>query len=67
MAFSQATLKMIATGGDQMLFMYNAADAIGTIVGSGYFNSATNQLKQNDLLLVVGATGGTRNADLIVV
>ena len=67
MAFSQATLKMIATGGHQSLFMYNSADAIFTITGSGYFNSATNQLKQNDLILVVGATGGTRTADLIVV
>ncbi|MAT23318.1 MAG: hypothetical protein CML86_07455 [Rhodobiaceae bacterium] len=67
MAFTQANLKKIAGGGDQNVYLYNSADAISTIVGSGYFNSATNQLHQNDVIIAVGATGGTRTVDVVVV
>lgn len=67
MAFTKATLKMVATGGDQQLYMYNSADAISSIVGSGYFNTVTDRLKQNDIILVVGSTGGTRTVDAILV
>jgi hypothetical protein len=67
MAFTKATLKMVATGGDQQLYIYNSADAISAIIGSGYFNTVTDRLKQNDIILVVGATGGTRTMDAIVV
>lgn len=67
MAFTKATLKMVATGGDQQLYMYNSADAISTIIASGYFNTVTDRLKQNDIILVVGSTGGTRTVDAILV
>ena len=67
MAFTKATLKMVATGGDQQLYIYNSADAISSIIASGYFNTVTDRLKQNDIILVVGATGGTRTIDAIVV
>lgn len=67
MAFTQANLKKIAGGGDQNVFLYNSADAVGTIAGSGYFNTATNQLHQNDVIITVGATGGTRTVDVLVV
>jgi hypothetical protein len=67
MAFTKATLKMVATGGDQQLYMYNSADAISSIIGSGYFNTVTDRLKQNDIILVVGSTGGTRTVDAILV
>ena len=46
---------------------YDSADAIGTIIGSGYFNTATAELKQNDVIIAVGSTGGTRTVDMIVV
>ena len=36
-------------------------------VASGYFNSATNELKQNDVIIAVGSTGGTRTVDMLVV
>ena len=67
MAFTKATLKMVATGGDQQLYMYNSADAISSIIASGYFNTVTDRLKQNDIILVVGSTGGTRTVDAILV
>jgi hypothetical protein len=66
MALDATKLSKIG-GGLQQLFLYNSADAIATVIGSGYFNSVTNQLKQNDVILVVGATGGTRTMDSICV
>ena len=66
MAFAIADLKKVA-GGAVGIWHYSSTDAIGTIVGADYFLSATNELKVNDLILCVGATGGTRTADLVVV
>ena len=66
MAYSASNLRKVA-GGAMSVFLYDSADAIGTIAGSGYFNSATNELKQNDVIIAVGSTGGTRTVDLLVV
>ena len=44
-----------------------SADAVGTIAGSGYFNDVTTQLNQDDVIIAVGATGGTRTVDVLVV
>lgn len=67
MALTAANLKLIAGSGDSNLFMYQSTDAIATIVGSGYFNSVTNNLKQFDIIICVGATGGTATVDVITV
>ena len=40
MAYTSSNLKKIA-GGSNSVFLYDSADAIGTIIGSGYFNTAT--------------------------
>ena len=66
MAYSASNLRKVA-GGAMSVFLYDSADAIGTIVASGYFNSATNELKQNDVIIAVGSTGGTRTVDILVV
>ena len=66
MAYAAADLHKIG-GGVKSLYMYESTDAIGTIVGSGYFNDATNILTQDDCIIAVGATGGTRTVDLVVV
>ena len=63
MAYSASNLRKVA-GGAMSVFLYDSADAIGTIVASGYFNSATNELKQNDVIIAVGSTGGTRTVDV---
>jgi fructoselysine-6-P-deglycase FrlB-like protein len=49
------------------LWYYKSTDAVTTIVASGYFNNATNELKEHDVILVVGATGGTETVDVAVV
>tara|TARA_R100000479_G_scaffold158429_1_gene95373 strand:+ start:1496 stop:1741 length:246 start_codon:yes stop_codon:yes gene_type:complete len=66
MAYSASNLRKVA-GGAMSVFLYDSADAIGTIVGANYFNSATNELKQNDVIIAVGSTGGTRTVDMLVV
>lgn len=67
MALTATALKLVSGGGDSNLFMYQSTDAIGTIVGSGYFNSVTDNLKQFDIIIAVGATGGTATVDVCVV
>lgn len=66
MALTAANLQKVA-GADQQLWLYNTGDAIATVVASGYFNSVTDNLKQNDVMIVVGVTGGTRTVDVITV
>jgi hypothetical protein len=67
MALSSDNLKKIAGGGDQNLFIYNSSDAVATIAGSGYFNDVTDNLKQFDVILAVGSTGGTATVDVLIV
>lgn len=67
MALDATNLKKIAGAGNQNLFVYQSTDAVGTIAGSGYFNSVTDDLKQFDVILAVGATGGTATVDVLIV
>ena len=66
MAFARSGFTKVA-GGARQIHFYSTADAIADVVASGYFNSATDDLKQNDIILVVGSTGGTRTVDMLVV
>jgi|TARA_Y100000361_G_scaffold75808_1_gene67035 hypothetical protein len=67
MALSSTALKKIGGAGDSNLFMYQSTDAVGTVAGSGYFNDVTNELKQFDVIIVVGSTGGTATVDVLIV
>jgi hypothetical protein len=61
-------IKKIGQAGDtNSLWYYTDGDAIATIAASGYFNSATNELKENDVILCVGSNGGTQTVDILVV
>lgn len=66
MAYVASDLVKVA-GAARQLWIYQSADAVGTIVASGYFNAATENLRQFDTIIVVGATGGTATVDLCVV
>ena len=66
MAFSRSTLSKV-TGGARQIHWYSSADAVATIAGSGYFNDATNDLKQFDIILAVTSTGGVVAVDVLVV
>ena len=60
-------IKKIAEAGGNSVFFYIDGDAIGTIVGSGYFNSAYAELKQGDIIIVTSGIGGTIAADVLSV
>ena len=66
MAYSATALLKVA-GGARGIFYYSSTDALSTIVASGYFNDATNELKEHDIIFVVGSTGGTETVDMVVV
>lgn len=63
MAYAATALHKIA----ENLFRYVTADSNATVVASGYFNSATDMLKQYDIILLISATGGTPLLDPIFV
>lgn len=66
MALVLKNLQKVA-GGAQSLFLYQTPDAIATVIGSGYFANAAAQLKQFDVIMVVGTTGGTPTIDNVFV
>lgn len=66
MALTASTLYKVA-GANPGLWLYQSADAIATVTGSGYFNDVTNNLKQFDVIIVVSETGGTPKIDNIFV
>ena len=64
---SDNPLRKIAEGGINSVWLYVDGDAVGTIAGSGYFNSDYQNLRENDVILCVGAAGGTETVDVLVV
>jgi len=66
MALSASTLYKIG-GAQPGLFIYTSADAIATVIASGYFNAVTDTLKQTDVILAVTSTGGTIAVDALAV
>ena len=66
MALTASNLYKLA-GAEPGLHIYNTADAVSSVVASGYFNAVTDNLKQNDVILCVASTGGTRTIDVLCV
>ena len=60
-------IKKIAEAGGNSVFFYTDGDAVATIATSAYFNSAVNELKENDVIICVGSNGGTQTVDVLVV
>lgn len=67
MALDATKLQTISGGTEQQSHTYNTTDAIATVVASGYFNAATNNLRQFDFIRVAASTGGTATGDLVMV
>jgi hypothetical protein len=61
MAFDRSNLARMggANTGAGSLWMYRSTDAYATIVATDYFLEAITEIKLNDYVLVVSATGGT--------
>jgi hypothetical protein len=54
-------------GADPGFWIYETPDLVATVVTSGYFNNATNELKQNDLIALVTGVGGTLALRMVIV
>lgn len=67
MALNLDNLSTHGSGPPTGVHTYLTADAIGTVVGANYFNSATNRLRQGDIIMVASSLGGTMAVDLLVV
>jgi len=66
MAYDNTNLFKVG-GANPGLWIYHSTDSISTIVGTNYFGDSTNSLKQNDVVLVVSSTGGTRAMDVVCI
>jgi hypothetical protein len=66
MAFTRSTFTKLA-GGARQVHYYTSADAIATVIASGYFNSVTNDMKTHDIILAVTSNTGTHAVDMLVV
>lgn len=65
MAFAAATFHRVVNNPDQSMYLYNSADAIATVVASGYFNSVSAELRLGDVIVVVDSA--TPTVDVLVV
>ena len=65
-AFSATNMNRVHAG-TVSLFLYKSADALATIVASGYFNTYTNFLRQGDQILISAVIGGSVVRDSAVV
>lgn len=66
MAFAASGFKTLIQGGAGQLHYYQSgADALATVIASGYFNSITDSLKNGDVILCFN-TGSTL-IDVLVV
>lgn len=59
MAYSASNLSVLAYANNFTLWHYTTVDNTATIEGAGYFNSAADMLRVNDLMIVNIDTDGT--------
>tara|TARA_R100000458_G_scaffold56813_1_gene62164 strand:+ start:1451 stop:1690 length:240 start_codon:yes stop_codon:yes gene_type:complete len=65
MAFDASNLYKVG-GANPGLWIYHSTDAVGDIDADGYFTNTT-ELKQYDVIFVIGSTGGTQTIDTFAV
>lgn len=60
MPYTASTLVCVSsTPGLPAKFLYQSPDSAATVAGSGYFNSGTERLRQNDLIEHQNIAGAT--------
>lgn len=70
MAISLSALVPLGTANSNAprVWSYKSADSHATMVASGYFNTAVDYgIGVNDIILAIGATGGTETFTTIVI
>jgi hypothetical protein len=62
MALATSSFQLLHHGGAQNVWIYHTADAQATVAGANYFDglrAAGFSVQKSDVIIVVGATGGT--------
>lgn len=59
MALTEATLRCCSSTNPNRLWTYETDDTVATVVASGYFNGATEELRQGDMIFASTDTDGT--------
>lgn len=59
MAFTPASLTRLAGASGVSLWHYSTTDTLADVNTAGYFNSVSNVLNINDVIIAVTETGGT--------
>lgn len=67
MSFVPSNLSVLAYANNFTLWHYTSTDNSGAITGSGYFNSAVDMLRVNDLIIINIDTDGTPSTKFYVV
>lgn len=67
MAFKSSDLSVLAYANNFTLWHYTSIDASATITGAGYFNSAADMLRVNDLMIINIDTDGTPSTKFYIV
>jgi hypothetical protein len=65
MAFKATDLSVLAYANNFTLWHYTTVDA--SVTGVGYFNSATDMVRVNDLIIANMSTGGTPSTKFYIV
>lgn len=65
MAFKATDLSVLAYANNFTLWHYTTVDA--AVTGAGYFNSAADMLRVNDLVIANMSTGGTPSTKFYIV
>jgi hypothetical protein len=66
MPLNKANLFKVA-GANPQIHIYKTPDTIANMTGANYFNGAKDELRQHDIIIAVGSTGGTPTVDVLVV
>jgi hypothetical protein len=67
MALTASNLSVLAYANNFTLWHYTTTEAAATIEGAGYFNSAVDMLRVNDLMIINIDTDGTPATQFYIV
>ena len=67
MALTEATLRCVHSSNPNRVWVYGTDDTVATVVASGYFNNATEELRKGDVILASTDEDGTPDMTTVVV
>lgn len=67
MALDESKLKCISGTNPNRVWSYESDDTVAVVVGSGYFNDATEELRFGDIILAACDQDGTPDMTTVVV